>query len=268
VETEWNCSTTVSTSLSLRGTSASVPTQRLVAIFELLAQRERAGPPAGMLCSVAAEITGLSGAGIALVSRGEQLTSMCTSNYVASSLMDLELTVGSGPCVDACGADSAVTEGCLDESRNPRWLAYTSRAVTLGAGAVFAFPIRIGAVQLGALALYRDREGRLSVAQESDAYLMAAVIARAVLALQARAVSGSLAMGLEREGTFDFQVHQAAGMVAVQASMTLGDALVALRSHAYALTAPLADTAARVVARELWYDREVDTWRNVWGRSE
>jgi len=245
-----------------------VATQRLVAIFELLAQHERTGPASGMLCSVAAEITGLSGAGIALVSRGEQLTSMCTSNPVAASLMDLEMTVGSGPCVDACGSDFAVSEGRLDQTSDPRWLAYRSRAVALGAGAVFAFPVRIGAVQLGGLALYRDREGAMTESQESDAYLMAAVIARAVLALQARAVKGSLAWDLEREASFDFQVHQAAGMIAVQASMTLGDALVALRSHAYALTAALSDTAARVVARELWYDREIDIWRNVWGRSE
>jgi hypothetical protein len=245
-----------------------VPTQRLVAIFELLAQHERTGPAAGMLCSVAAEITGLTGAGIALVSSGEQLTSMCASNAVADDLMDLEMTVGSGPCVDACSSDVAVREERLERSSNPRWLAYTNGAVALGAGAVFAFPVRIGAVQLGAMALYRDREGALTESQESDAYLMAAVIARAVLALQARALKGSLATGLEREGTFDFQVHQAAGMIAVQASMTLGDALVALRSHAYALTTPLSDTAARVVARELWYDRELDTWRNVWGRSE
>jgi hypothetical protein len=182
--------------------------------------------------------------------------------------MNLELTVGSGPCVDACGSDGAVCEASLGLSSNPRWIAYTSPAVALGAGAVFAFPLRMGAVRLGALALYRDRAGSLSEAQESDAYLMASVIARAVLALQARAVTGSLTTDLEREASFEYQVHQAAGMVAIQASLTLGDALVALRAHAFAQEVPLAETAARIVARELWYDEEADGWRNVWGRTE
>jgi hypothetical protein len=245
-----------------------VPTPRLLAIFELLAKREKSAPHSGVLCAVAAQITEQSGAGIALLSKGDQLTSMCTSNKMAASLMDLEITAGAGPCADACRSDGAIVESDLDQTPNLRWLGYTPQAVSLGVGAVFAFPVRIGAVRLGALVLYRDLEGAMTEVQEANAYLMAAVIARAVLALQARALSGSLATALEREASFDFLVHQAAGMVAVQGSMTLGDALVILRSHAYALTANLTDTAGRVVARELWYEPKAAVWRNAYGRAE
>ncbi len=246
----------------------SVPSPRLLAIFELLSQRERSAPHSGVLCAVAAQVTEQSGASIALLSRDDQLTSMCASNDLAASLIDMEIAAGEGPCTDACGSDGAVVESDLDRSRSPRWLGYAPRALSLGVRAVFAFPVRIGAVRLGAMALHRDVEGAMTDVQAANAYLMAAVIARAVLALQARAVSGSLATDLEREASFDFLVHQAAGMVAVQGSMTLGDALVTLRSHAYALTANLTDTAGRVVARELWYEPTGAVWRNAYGRTE
>jgi hypothetical protein len=237
-----------------------VPYSRLVAILELLAQGEDRAPHGGLLCSVATQITGLSGASVVLTSSAGQMTGFCSSDGVAASLMELEVTVGAGPCVDACRTGSAVFESDLALSRREGWLAYTPDAVARGAGAVFAFPLRLGAVTLGALALYRRHAGTLSDAQESDSYLMASVVGRAVLALQARAVRGSLASELESEASFDFVVHQAAGMVAVQGSLSLGDALVVLRSHAFASSCGLSEMAGRVVARQLRYDRTTDSW--------
>ena len=137
-------------------------TDRLTSILTLMAQREREHPKDGSLCAVAAEVTNLSGAGIALVSSGEQYTSVCTSNDIAHTLMDLEITVGEGPCVDACISDVAIDESNLATTLDRRWLAYSPLAKEAGAHAVFAFPVRIGAIRLGALSLYRDEPGPLS----------------------------------------------------------------------------------------------------------
>ncbi len=233
-----------------------------MAVLTLLAQRERSHPQSGSLCAVAAEFTDVSGAGIALVSSGPQFTSLCTSNSVARELMDLEITVGEGPCLDACLSEFAIDESNLVASNDERWVAYAPSATVAGAHAVFGFPVRIGAIRLGALSLYRDRPGALSPSQAADAYLMAAVIGRAVLAMQAGAPNDTLASELEREATFDFSVHQAAGMVAVQGSMTVGNALVALRAHAYATDSALSDLALRVVVRETSFDPNFGIWRD------
>ena len=238
-------------------------TDRLLAILTLLAQREQSHSQAGSLCAVAAEFTNLSGAGIALVSSGRQYTSLCTSNPVARKLMDLEITVGEGPCVDACLSEFAIDEADLVSSNDRGWIAYAPSATVAGAHAVFGFPVRIGAIRLGALSLYRDRPGALSPTQSSDAYLMASVIGRAVLAMQAGAPRDTIAAELEREATLDFSVHQAAGMVAVQGSMTVGDALVALRSHAFATDIALRELALRVVVREISFDPDFGTWSAV-----
>jgi hypothetical protein len=233
----------------------------------LLAKRERSHPRTGSLCAVAAEFTNLTGAGIALVSSGPLYTSMCTSNDVARKLMDLEITVGEGPCIDACESEASIDEEDLISSKELRWSAYAPLASSAGAIAVFGFPVRIGAIQMGALSLYRDSAGPLSASQASDAYLMASVIGRAVLSMQAGAPGDTLADELEREVNFDFSVHQAAGMVAVQGSMSVGNALVALRAHAFATNMALSELAVRVVVRELRYDPKTSSWHEERGGS-
>jgi hypothetical protein len=239
-----------------------VPTDRLLAVLLLMAKRERTHPRGGTLCAVAAEFTNLSGAGIALVSSGLQYTSLCTSNAVARELMDLEITVGEGPCLDACLSEFAIDEVDLLTSNERRWTAYAPSASVAGAHAVFGFPVRIGAIRLGALSLYRDQPGALSTSQVADAYLMASVIGRAVLSMQAGAPHDTLGAELEREANFDFSVHQAAGMVAVQGSMSVGNALVALRAHAFANNTALSELALRVVVRETFFDPESESWRD------
>ncbi len=133
----------------------------------------------------------------------------------------------------------------------PRWLAFSGPAVTAGALAVFGFPLQLGAVRLGALNLYRDRPGPLTDEQHADALAMAAVAAETVLMLQADAPPGQLASELEAGADFHYVVHQAAGMVAAQLDVSVGQALIRLRAYAFAGNLPLAHVASDVVARKL-----------------
>ena len=148
----------------------------------------------------------------------------------------------------------------LGDVQDERWLAFAPLAIAKGVQAVFAFPIVIGAARLGVLTLYRWKSGALSDQQESDASLMASVVGRAILDLQAGAPRGSLATQLERESHFDFTVHQAAGMVAVQGSLNVSDAMVALRAHAFATDQGLPALAANVVARRIRYNPSDGAW--------
>ena len=95
--------------------------------------------------------------------------------------------------------------------------------------AVFGFPLHVGAVRLGALNLYRDRPGPLTDEQHADALVMADVAAQAVLVLQANAPPGQLAAELEAGADFQYVVHQAAGMVAVQLDVSVAQALIRLQ---------------------------------------
>jgi hypothetical protein len=210
-------------------------------------RHEHAGSNGFALCAVAAEFMALDGAAIALISDDEDLMSLCTSNQAASDLMDLEITVGEGPAVDASRGD-VIEDTDLLTASDSNWSSYRPEAVALGARAVFGYPVRVGAIRFGALSLFRNNPGPLDEGQAKDAYLMASVISRAILAEQAGGSPGGLVGELNGVSMLDFRVHQAAGMLAIQGSMSVRDALVFLRAHAFAIASQLSDLAERVVS--------------------
>jgi hypothetical protein len=129
-----------------------------------------------------------------------------------------------------------------------------------GVRAVFAFPVQIGAVRLGALLLFRSTPGELTELELSDCFLMASMVARAILALQSGASDSLLSGELERAATFDFVLQQAAGMVAVQGAMSVHEALVLIRAHGFGTGSSSAMLAHYIVDRKLSYDPKTGEW--------
>jgi len=234
---------------------------RLVRILAGLAARGRSEPGAEVLCQVAAEVTAMSGAGLVLFSDRRVQWVSWASDDVSAHLADVELTVGEGPCRDASTGDRPVLEPDLAHpSPRGRWPAYGPSATGAGARAVFGFPVDIGVARLGALGLYRDQPGPLDDDQYADALVMADVSARSILALQAGAEAGTLASELAGEAGFQSVVHQASGMVAEQLGLSVDDAQVRLRAHAYRTGRPVAEVAEDVVDRELSFPASADLW--------
>jgi len=186
-----------------------------------------------------------------LMSRDVPQGSLCTTNAVSELIEELQYTLGEGPCVDAYHEDRVVLEPDLADPRTPRWLAFTPKAVEAGARAVFGFPLRVGAVRLGALDLYQDQPGPLSDDQHADALVMADLVAAWVLDVQADAPLGALAEELEAEAEFYGVVHNAAGMMSVQLGVSVTEAMIRLRAYAFAHERLLRDVAHGVVARRL-----------------
>src|SRR3954454_829409 len=105
------------------------------------------------LCEVCADVTGMTGAGIMLMSGDTPRGSVCTTDTVSTVIEQLQYELGEGPCVDAYNQDRPVLEPDLAHPADPRWLAFTGPGVDAGAGPVFGFPLQVGAVRLGALNL-------------------------------------------------------------------------------------------------------------------
>ncbi len=203
------------------------------------------------LCDVSNEIVGVTGAGVMLMSGEVPGGSLCATNEVSRQIEDLQYSLGEGPCVEAHEQERVVLEPDLADPHTPRWLAFSPAAVAAGARAVFAFPMRVGSVRLGALNLYRDRPGRLSDNQHADALVMADVAAQWVIDMQADAPPGTVARELELGADFHFALHNAAGMVAVQLEVSITEALIRLRAYSFSTGLPLGDVAEAVVARRL-----------------
>jgi hypothetical protein len=225
--------------------------ERRARILALLGGSEAPGLETKRLCEVCAEVTGMTGAGIMLMSGDVPRGSVCTTDEVSDLIEQLQYELGEGPCVDAYNLDQPILEPDLVDPATPRWLAFAGPAIAAGVRAVFGFPLQVGAVRLGALNLYCDRSGPLTGDQHADALVMADVAAQAVLVLQANAPPGQVAAELEAGADFQYVVHQAAGMVAAQLDVSVGQALIRLRAHAFADDRPLAEVAADVVARTL-----------------
>ena len=224
---------------------------RLAAILAELPAGDASEWSSSRLCAVAKDVIGVSGAGVMLMLGDTQLGSLCTTNAVSTLIEELQFTLGEGPCVDAHIQSQAVLEPNLTEPTTPRWLAFSPQAVDAGVRAVFAFPLRVGTVALGALDLYRDSPGPLSDDQHADALVMAGVVAKWVLGVQAKAAPGAVAEELEQDADFQFVVHEAAGAVSVQLGVDVTEALVRLRAYAFVNDRLLRDVAQDVVTRRL-----------------
>lgn len=203
---------------------------------------------------MAVSATGLSGAGIMIISDGGPQGSLCTTGVVSGALEDLQYSLREGPGIDAYRQDRAVVEPDLAAPEILRWPMFSGPAVEAGARAVFGFPIRVGAVRLGALHLYRDRIGSLTADQHADSLVTAEIVAEAILALQADADEGELAEALTVDSDFHYVVHQASGMLAAQLGVSVEEASIRLRAYAFSSGTTLTQVAQAVVEGQLRLD--------------
>lgn len=215
------------------------------------------GPGAGSsarLCEVSRDSLGVTGAGVMLMSGDVTAGSVCSSDDVSALIEDLQYMLGEGPCIDAYHHDQVVLEPDLANPQVPRWPAFSAEAVNAGACSVFGFPMRVGAVRLGALNFYRDQVGSLSAEQHADAMVMAEVAAQWVLDAQASTEEGALSGALTAGADFHFIVQNAAGVLSARLGVSVTEALIRLRSYAFSHDRPLNDVARGVVDGALSID--------------
>ncbi len=174
------------------------------------------------LCSACVETLAVSGAGITLIAGAGAQVSMCASNATVRRLAELEFTLGSGPAVEAHDRGVPVLEVDLVGCPPLRWSAFAGPAVDAGIGAIFAFPLRLGAARFGALTLYQDHPGALADDTYADALIAADVITKAVVTRQAGIPEEALLAELTDDRAFHAEVHQASGMVSVQLGVGVG----------------------------------------------
>jgi hypothetical protein len=204
------------------------------------------------------EMLGVTGAGISMVTTSGNHGVVCATDEVSAKIEDLQLTLGEGPCIDSVRDGSPVLISDLaarGDFSGERWPAFLEGAGAAGVQAVFAFPLRIGAINVGAMDLYRDEPGDLAV-DELPAALMAADAAAHAL-LQLDKPPDGTATGAPDFGTvYHPQVHQATGMVQVQLGVSTNEAFVRLRARAFAANRNLVDLAGDVVARRIRFSTE------------
>jgi hypothetical protein len=131
---------------------------------------------------------------------------------------------------------------------------FAPAAIGAGACAVFALPLQVGGIRLGAIDLYRASPGELDREQLADALVLADTAC--ALLLDAAPHDNPAPPGHSPEPVIPQhlqhpEVHQATGMLTVQLGTTAAIALTRLRAYAYAHDRRLRDVARDVVSRRL-----------------
>jgi hypothetical protein len=186
---------------------------------------------------------------------------MFVTDPVGERLSELQLTLGEGPCHEVLASAAPVLCADLgDAESSRRWPAFTPEALSLGAGAVFAFPLVVGAIRAGVMGLYRRSAGPLERSQLGDLL----TLADAATLLLLDAVDGGITAADGDGGGLDGQtpdlalhraeIDQATGMLTVQLGVPVAEAFARLRAYAYTKDRRLADVAGDIVARRLRLD--------------
>jgi hypothetical protein len=210
------------------------------------------------ICALCVGALGMSGGGISMVTTQGNRGVVCATDEVSAQVEQLQFTLGEGPCVDAISSDAPVLVPDLSDQAGlatERWPAFLDAAAGAGVRALFAFPLSVGGIRLGAMDLYRDRPGELGPG-ELAAALMAADTAAVALLHLATDTGEHFLTDVPGGGGYQFQVHQATGMVMAQLRVPIEEALVRLRARAYAAGRPLQDIAADVVERRIRFTPE------------
>ncbi len=224
---------------------------------ELVGACEEAAKAPQNICDLCVNTVGMNGAGLSMVTKDGERSIVCATDERSAHIEDLQFMLGEGPCIDAVRTGTPVLIGDLESSPGlvaSRWPAFLSECVKLDIKAVFAFPLRVGAISIGALDMYRTSPGNLSD-DELTASLLAADAAAMAL-LDGASADPRAVMSHRHELPTSMQVHQATGMVQAQLGVTTADALLRLRAKAFATGRTLVAVATDVVERHLRFSLE------------
>jgi GAF domain-containing protein len=120
---------------------------------------ERSGDDPDVLGALSAavlacvEIFDVAGCGLMIADEHQILRHVMSSDAPGHALEDVEAEHAEGPCTD-CFVDNVIVT-TTDLAADRRWPKTASAVVPLGVRAVLGIPIRLGAVPLGTLDVYR-----------------------------------------------------------------------------------------------------------------
>jgi hypothetical protein len=203
------------------------------------------------LCRAATAALSGSGAGVSVMAEDGVRGVTAASDAVAERLEELQFVSGEGPCIEAYEARRPVLVPDVRDGTASRWPVYTPGLDGLGVGAVFAFPLQIGAARLGVLDIFRSEHGSLTADELGEALVFADAAVAVLLDGQAVAGPGGPLPGIVEAVDSRAELFQAQGMVTVQLGVSLTDALARIRARAFADNRPLLEVARDIVARRL-----------------
>ncbi|MCU1406874.1 MAG: Antitermination regulatory protein [Glaciihabitans sp.] len=209
------------------------------------------------LCDPFLSLLPVTGASVSILAGGLGQSTVCFSDATAARLDELQFDLGEGPCWQALSTNRPVLANDI-RLMSSEWPIFSeairSDESAQGVAAMFAFPLKVGSLGIGAVDLFATTVGELKPTEVADASALANVAAWQVL----RRILDD--QSVEHGGAGDVpppaytsrrEVHQATGMVLAQLNVSADDAALLLRAHAFASGRSVREVAADIVERRL-----------------
>jgi hypothetical protein len=221
-----------------------------------LAGASRGREVADRLCGACVELLAVDGAALSIIYEGSISRSFGASSGLSRELDELQFTYGEGPCLEAVRDSTPVLVADLNEPPAGRWAGFADAATQRGVKAVFAFPVSISSLPIGALDLYRNDPGELDSAALAGSLIAAELAALPILDLMG--IDLNAAVADETSGAWEeltalmrVEVYQAAGMLIAQLGVSASEAMVRLRGYAFSHDMTASEVAFQILDRKL-----------------
>jgi hypothetical protein len=198
-----------------------------------------------LCCAVARDVQ-LSGAVVNMLADAGANAVVAASDDASRRLGELHFEYGEGPGQESFddGRPSLVS----DLAAVGRWPGYGPAALAVGAGALFVFPLQVGAARFGLLSLFAERRRVLTEDELERCLAFASLATELLIDGPGANVNGHLDPDLLNALELRTEVYQAQGMVTIQLGITLNVALARMRARAFSLGVDLGELSADIVA--------------------
>jgi hypothetical protein len=194
----------------------------------------------------------ITGASVSTLAAPFGTETVCASDAQAARLDELQIDLGEGPCWDALSTRRPVLASDMQSPSHQEWPLFSKSLVGEGVGALFAFPLMVGTLGIGAVDLYSRVPGDLTASQVTGAMSLAGVAARQVLRMALSTLAEETAGAEAEEGRYSRRiVHQATGIVLAQLDVSAEDAMLIIRAHAYASGRTVREISRDITERRL-----------------
>ena len=207
--------------------------------------------PGVELCSPFVELLPISGASISVFDEAGNQSTICASDAVAARIEELQFSLGEGPHWETLRTGAPTLVPDLVDSEHREWPIFSAAMIDLEVGALFTFPLSMGAVIVGVVDLYRVTPGRLTPGAVSTALSLAGTVAGPAARRAVSSANDEVPPAAITAPEMRRVVHQATGILLVQLDTTATDAFFRLKAHAFAAGRSLEDVANDVVLRRI-----------------
>ncbi|MEA9986816.1 MULTISPECIES: GAF and ANTAR domain-containing protein [Subtercola] len=224
--------------------------------LEELSRAQRGGGRAvtsADLCGPFLRVLPVTGAAVSTIGSGLGVSTICASDDAAAKIDELQIDLGEGPCWEALSTRRPVIADNFAVEKHPAWPVFAEALRGYRIGALYAFPLTLGALDIGSIDFYSNSARSISKTELDDVTALSEIAAwqvlRRVLAddsQNTRDVDADPSPGFSRK-----QVHQATGMIIAQLQVPATDAMLLLRAHAFSSGRTVREVAHDVVARRL-----------------